>query len=437
AAAKELARLPVHPRLARLLLRSKNLKVPRLGADLASLLSERDIIRRWPGGGAWDRRETDIGLRLDALHQWRRGGEAPEKADLWALRHVDRTSRQLLGLLRDGGSSGKEKETDPDIISRLLLCAFPDRIARLREEGDGRFVLATGRGVRTSPASISGRSRYIVAVNADAGEKAEGTVHLAAPVSEETIREELAVRIEKTRRVEWDETEGRVVAASEERIGAVLLSSKPFSPGDGEAVPLVCGAIRKNPGMIVFSDKAVQFLGRVALMKRAYPEEDWPGLSAARLLSEPEEWLSPWLRGVRNIRDLNRLDPLPALQALLSWEQTRLLNERAPESIVVPSGHRVPIDYGGGDVPVLAVKLQEMFGLADTPTVAGGRVKLLLLLLSPARRPVQITQDLKGFWNSGYQQVKKELKGRYPKHPWPDDPWNALPTRGVKRRSRA
>lgn len=143
----------------------------------------------------------------------------------------------------------------------------------------------------------------------------------------------------------------------------------------------------------------------------------------------------PWLGKVRTAQDLSSLDILPALRAQLSWKQQQSLDEQAPTHISVPSGSRIAVDYGAGEIPVLGVKLQEMFGLADTPTIAGGRVKILLHLLSPARRPVQVTQDLKGFWNNGYPQVKKELKGRYPKHPWPDDPWNAVPTRRLKPRS--
>ena len=174
----------------------------------------------------------------------------------------------------------------------------------------------------------------------------------------------------------------------------------------------------------------------MSLMKRTFPAENWPDLSETRLLSVPEEWLMTWLKGIRTREQLAALDLLAPLRARLSSEQRRLLNENAPASLPVPSGHRVTLDYGAGDIPILAVKLQEMFGLADTPKIAGGRVKVLLHLLSPARKPVQVTQDLKGFWNSGYQQVKKELKGRYPKHPWPDDPWKAVPTRQAKPHKR-
>lgn len=169
-------------------------------------------------------------------------------------------------------------------------------------------------------------------------------------------------------------------------------------------------------------------------MKRRFSEGSWPDLSDESLVAIPEDWLLPWLGNIRTAQGLSSLDILPALRARLSRQQQHRLDELVPISIVVPSGSRISIDYTSGDNPVLAVKLQEMFGLSDTPVIAEGRVKLLLHLLSPARRPVQITQDLKGFWNSGYQMVKKELKGRYPKHPWPDDPWNSIPTRKLKPR---
>jgi ATP-dependent helicase HrpB len=171
-------------------------------------------------------------------------------------------------------------------------------------------------------------------------------------------------------------------------------------------------------------------------MVRAFPEESWPDLSTERLISEPESWLAPFLGGCRTAQDLSRVDILPALRSTLSAQQQRLLDARAPSHLGVPSGHRIALDYTSRDMPVLAVKLQEMFGLSDTPVIAQGRVKVLLHLLSPAGRPVQVTQDLRGFWNNGYQQVKKELKGRYPKHPWPDDPWHASPTRSMKSRKR-
>jgi len=257
---------------------------------------------------------------------------------------------------------------------------------------------------------------------------------MAAPVTDELIRSECANLIETNRRVEWDRKEGRIVAAVEARLGALLLSTRRLTPADEEAAPILCEVIRTTSGILTFSKDARQFQGRVGLMRRTFPEETWPDLSDEQLLSKPEEWLLPWIGGIRSAQDLSGLNILSALKATLSWERQRILDERAPVSIIVPSGHGVTLDYASGDQPILAVKLQEMFGLADTPMIAAGRVKILLHLLSPARRPVQITQDLKGFWNKGYPQVKKDLKGGYPKHPWPDDPWNAVPTRRTKPR---
>jgi ATP-dependent helicase HrpB len=376
----------------------------------------------------------DLGGRLDLLRRWREQKEAPGGTDPWALRAVDRVSQQLLRLMT--GNSKASKEEQGTSIPRLLLRAFPDRLAKRREEGDGRFILSQGRGVRLPPTSRLVKSPFIIAAHVDAGEKAEGMVHLAEPVGEDLLREELRGNIESLRRVEWDKREGRIIATLEEKLGALQLTARPFAPQEGEVAPLLCEAIRSGSARIVFSEEARQFQGRVRLMKKTFPDEDWPDLSEEHLLSAPEEWLLPWLKGIRTGGQLERLDLLPPLRARLSWEEQRLLNEFAPASLLVPSGHRVTLDYASGDIPILAVKLQEMFGLADTPKIAGGRVKVLIHLLSPARKPVQVTQDLKGFWNTGYQQVKKELKGRYPKHPWPDDPWKAVPTRRVKPRSR-
>jgi ATP-dependent helicase HrpB len=430
-----MARLPLHPRLGRLSQRAAELGCPGLGADLAAILSERDILRGSASGFMAHAEGSDLGARLDLLRQWRKRKEAPEGTDPWALRAVDRAAHQLQRLVAGGDSRACGEEEDTT-LPRLLLRAFPDRIAKRRKEGNGRFVLSQGRGVRLPSTSRLTTSPFIIAAHVDAGEKAEGKVHLAEPVGEDLLREELSESIESIRRVEWDKRDGRIIATLEEKLGALQLSARPFAPKEEEAAPLLCEALRSGSARILFSGGARQLQGRVSLMKRIFSAENWPDLSETQLLSVPEEWLMPWLKGIRTREQLATLDLLPPLSARLSREQQRLLNERTPASLPVPSGHRVTLDYASGEVPVLAVKLQEMFGLADTPKIAGGRVKVLLHLLSPARKPVQVTQDLKGFWNSGYQQVKKELKGRYPKHPWPDDPWKAVPTRQAKPRKR-
>jgi ATP-dependent helicase HrpB len=433
-AGRAMARFPLHPRLARLLLRAGELGCSSLGADLAALLSERDVIRRSTAGRMTFEHDPDITQRLDILRAWRIGRELPGGADQWALRAADRTSKQLGRLMPKQDKFAALEMNDPDITSRLLLCAFPDRIARRRDDSEGRFVLIQGRGVRFTSVSTLGSSPFIVAAHMDAGEKGEGVVHIAASLSEAIVREECAGLIEMIRRVEWDKRDKRIIATVEERLGGILLSAKPFNPADQEAASILCEAVRLMPGMLSFNKEARQLQGRVALMKRFFPEEAWPDISDEHLLSGPMEWLMSWTGGIRTAQELSGIDLSSALRAQLTWPQARLLDERAPAHITVPSGHRVPIDYASGEVPVLAVKLQEMFGLADTPAIAEGRVKVLIHLLSPARRPLQITQDLKGFWNGSYQQVKKEMKGRYPKHPWPDDPWNAAPTRKTRQR---
>jgi ATP-dependent helicase HrpB len=429
---REMARLPLHPRLAKALLKADGMGCAALGADIAALLSGRDVARRETD--TTDICDSDISSRLDLLRAWRkRKRDDTGKADPSALASADRIAAQLLRAMARKGARSAEQAAGPELVSRLLLCAYPDRIAMRREGAASRFVMSGGRGVRLAGPDRLGSAPFIIVAELDAGVKGEGLAHIAAPLSEEILREECADRIVTGRRVEWDKREGRLVAILEERLGAITLSARPFAPADEEAAPVLCEAIRASLVQPSFSPEVRQLQGRVGLMRKTYPDETWPDMTDQALLSEPEQWLMPWLKGVRSAVEISKINLLPALTASLTWGQKRLLESRAPARITVPSGSLIPIDYASGYPPSLPVKLQEMFGLADTPSIADGRVKILLKLLSPAQRPLQVTQDLKGFWNSGYQQVKKEMKGRYPKHPWPDDPWNAAPTRRTKR----
>jgi ATP-dependent helicase HrpB len=238
--------------------------------------------------------------------------------------------------------------------------------------------------------------------------------------------------------VSWDSVEGRVVAREEERLDAITLASRPVTPSREEVCAALVRGIVAGPGLAAlnWTPQASQFRARVIFLARQAPEKAWPDFSTEWLTVNLAEWLGPYLAGVRSLEGLARVDLLPPLKAQLSWEQQRLLDEGTPTHLTVPSGSRISLDYAAEMPPVLAVKLQEMFGLGDTPTVAWGRVPVLIHLLSPARRPIQVTRDLRGFWNSTYQEVKKELKGRYPKHPWPDDPWNAPPAKGTMKRGK-
>jgi len=461
-AGRALVRLPLPPRLGCLLLRAAERGCAPLGADLAALLSERDIRRRAPEDRPPAADDADLAARLFLFQDWRQKQRRDEKtapADPAALAAVDRTAAQLRRLVagslpspavlpgkkprgpaarRHGpvNNAGNEKhqEGKEEAIAALLLHAYPDRVARRRDgEGNG-YLLSGGRGVRLPGESDLKGSAYLVVPRLDGRDKASGLIHLAAAVTEEVIRRELADRLTIRRRVAWDRQGGRILAREEECLGAIVMAERPFPVADGEALPLLCEVVGTREVLLDFHPEVRQFQGRVALLRRTFPEESWPDLSEAVLLNDPEIWLAPWLTGIRTAAQLTRLDLLPALRATLSPTQRRLLDERAPIALTVPSGRRLPLDYTAGPAPVLAVKLQEMFGLAATPTVAGGRATVVIHLLSPAGRPVQITEDLQGFWERGYPQVKKELQGRYPKHPWPDDPWSAVPTARTGRR---
>lgn len=430
-AGKEMVVLPLHPRLAKLLVRARDLGVPQLGADLAGLLSERDILRR--STGTREVRDPDILSRIEALTN-ARAGRALGDVDAHAVRKVERTASQLLRSLPATAAPRMPTGAQRELLTPLLLTAFPDGVCKRRDDMTGSFVHMQGRGVRLQRDSHLLNERYLIAVHADAGERTEGFIHLAAPVSEDMLRRELGDRIVTARRREWDDEAGRIVAADEERLGALVLSSRPAAVSDEEIGPVLCDLIRTGRMRLAFSTAARQLQRRVILVRKVFPEEAWPDCADEVLLERPEEWLLPWLSGVRTAQALAGIDLAAALRAKLTWEQQRLLDARAPLAIIVPSGSRITLDYTAGELPVLAVKLQELFGLADTPQIAEGRVPVLLHLLSPARRPVQITRDLRSFWNTVYPEVKKDLKGRYPRHPWPDDPWNAVPTRRTKPR---
>jgi ATP-dependent helicase HrpB len=318
----------------------------------------------------------------------------------------------------------------------LLLDAYPDRLARARDAVGERYLMANGRGARLSRSSCVRGSEYIVAVEVDAGTDGEGLIHVASAVTEAAVREELAGRVVTERSVAWDAREHRVSGVAREVIRAVVLAERPFAPGDDEALPVLCQAVRAGKSALLpFGDEVRQLQGRVLLLARLFPADGWPDLSDERLYGSPETWLAPFLAGVRGSRDLERVDLAAAVRDLMPPRLRQRLDALTPTHLSVPSGRRVALDYSSPEGPVLAVKLQELFGLGSTPAVAGGRAPVLLHLLSPAGRPVQMTRDLRGFWDGAYRQVRAELRGRYPRHPWPEDPWNAPPTRKTKPRT--
>jgi len=429
-----MARLPLHPRLARLLLRSQEIGCPDLGCDLAALLSERDIVRRSAPGRNGGGDGLDICDRLELLREWRLTGRAAEIADAAALRSLERIARQLQRALAVSFKSASGR-IDSCSVSRLLLAAYPDRVAQQRDTEELRYLLANGRGARLANRGSVSASPLLVAVSVNSGDQGEGLIHLAAPLSEDLLRAELGQRIVNSDSIVWDAREGRVVAVREERLAALRLSSQSFVPSPDVQLPVVIEAVRASAMSLLTRDEPfLQLQARVLLLRRIFPADGWPDLSDAALLATLDRWLAPAIVGVRNAQQLATVSCATALLDTFDYRQRQTLDELAPTHLVVPSGSRIKLDYCQGDLPVLAVKLQELFGLAETPTVAGGRLAVLLHLLSPAGRPLQVTRDLKGFWDGSYHQVKKEMKGRYPKHPWPDDPWSAVPTKRAKPR---
>ena len=424
--------MPLHPRLGRLLLRSRELGCTGIGCQTAALLSERDLFRATAGSSIPPVSSSDITDRLEALNSRKSTGRNDVRVDVSALKNIERVVDQLRRLMTVG--VGDDACTGHDErIARLLLAGYPDRLARRRTSGGG-YLLASGRGARMSERSAVRAAEYVVAPALDAGSQAEAVIHLAAEIPESVIREERSAHIRRETVVNWDEREQRVVAQRLERLGSIQLFAGAVVPTAEQAVPAVLGAVRASGlALLTMDDTVRQLQGRIMLVHGAFPERDWPDVSDGTLIETLEKWLAPHLDRVTSAKKLAQLDIAAILRANLDYRQQRELDDLAPTHLTVPSGSRIRIDYAA-EVPVLAVKLQELFGLAAGPMVCSGRVSLQLHLLSPAGRPLQVTQDLRGFWDGSYQQVKKEMKGRYPKHPWPDDPWSALPTRRAKPR---
>jgi ATP-dependent helicase HrpB len=430
---REVVRMPLHPRLGRLLLRSRELGCPALGCQVAALLSERDLFRTGAGSSMPQISRSDIADRLEALKSWRSSGRNDRRMDPSAVKNVERVVSQLRRLMPVSATEDDFSSND-DRISRLLLAAYPDRLARRRASGGGGYLLASGRGARISERCAVRAADYIVAPALDAGNQAEAIIHLAAEISEHVIREERSSHIRCETQVSWDDREERVIARRLELLGSIQLAAETVVPTAAQGVPAVIGAVRASGLSLLPMNEAVrQLQGRLMLVRSAFPERDWPDVSDPVLCATLEEWLAPHLERVNSAKKAAQLDIANILRQSLDYRQQRELDELAPAHLSVPSGSRIRIDYSG-EIPVLAVKLQELFGLAVGPMVCGGRIPVLLHLLSPAGRPIQVTRDLRGFWDGSYQQVKKELKGRYPKHPWPDDPWSAVPTRRLKPR---
>lgn len=420
---QEIVKLPLHPRLAGMLLRSQDINAEALAVDIAALLSERDILRR-------DREfpNSDIRTRLEILEEGRRGNA--KKGSFGSSQQVLRVSKDLTRRI-----SIKDTGREIGLAGRLLAFAYPDRIGELREGSDVQYRLTGGRGARLAENDRLKGEPYLVIAELD-GKGRDAQVDLAVPITSAEIEDSFADQIVSMRRVYWDEKKERVIAVEERKLGALVLESRRIkNPAPAEISTALLDAIGgRELKILPWSSESQSFIDRVNFARHQDPNGGWPDFSAGELEKTLDIWLLPYLAGLTSLADIKQLNLLEIFKNYLGWEQLLHLDNFAPATIRVPSGSDIRLDYSNPDTPVLAVRLQEVFGLSDVPKLAEGRVAVSVHLLSPARRPVQITQDLASFWQRTYVEVKKDLKGRYPKHYWPDDPMQAEATHRAKSR---
>ncbi|HVJ56107.1 MAG TPA: ATP-dependent helicase HrpB [Aliidongia sp.] len=406
---KRMATLGLAPRLAHMVLRAASQGDGPLACALAALLSERDASLR----------ETDLRSRLELL-------EAPGHHD--AVRRVREIARRIA---RQAGITWGP--VAPSSAGAVLALAYPDRIAQRRAQA-GRFLMSGGQGAYLPESDPMAAAPMLVVADLD-GQMPESRIWLAAPLTPAELELALADRLTEAEEIWYEPSTRSVQARRRRRLGALVLGEGPLerpSP-DRVAAALLDGIAREGLTVLPWTPSVESLRRRVAFLARLDGTDAWPTLDDEHLTASLADWLGPALAGKRSLADLAGLDLAGLFLARLDHHQRRDLDSRAPTHLTVPSGSRIAIDYAG-DAPVLAVKLQEMFGLATHPSIAGGKVRLVLHLLSPAQRPIQVTSDLAGFWAGSYKAVRADLRGRYPRHPWPEDPLSAPPTARAKSR---
>jgi ATP-dependent helicase HrpB len=439
---RRLRRLPLPPRLARMVVDAADLGEAELAAEVAVVLTERGL-----GGN-----DVDLAHRVDALHRERsqRGRDALVVAKRWTRIAEDTHSPR-----REGGEREVSRGRGGGTLSigSLLALAYPERIAKNRGSG-GAFLLANGRGASVDPTSALARAPFI-AVAEVTGTAGQGRIVLAAALDANEIEARFPDRIESREEIVFDPASGSLRGRRLRRLGAIVLAEQPMTvaPSEETAHVLADAVARLGVDRLPWTKSLQQWRDRVGFLRRvdfvAARErqqvagstsanddgDEWPDLSDAALAASAADWLVPALAGKTALSSLQSDALADALHALLPWRLSRRLDAEAPTHFSAPSGSVVPIDYAAEEGPKLAIRVQELFGLDRHPTIAAGRIALVVELLSPAQRPVQITRDLPGFWRGSYGAVKAEMKGRYPRHPWPDDPLTAAPTRRAKPRS--
>jgi len=418
---RAMAELAAHPRLAHMMIEAKRVGQGALAAELAALVEERDILRGC--------READLRVRLEILARDVDSrlptGASIDKAAVARVREAARVWRKRLGL-----GAAIESQASAGLV---LAFAYPDRIGKRRGGTAPGYLLSNGRGAAfAAPESIAAED-WIVAADLD-GAAREARIFAALPTTKAEIEAAFAARIVVERVVEWQPRLEAVAAVERRLLGAIVLDERPARDLAPEElrVAMLAGVRAMGLARLPWTDACHALRRRVAFLRRL-DEATWPDLSDEALLATLDDWLGPYLGKASRASHLADIDLHEALLSQLDWQLRKRLDAHAPTHWQVPTGNRLALDYSG-DEPVLAVRLQEMFGCRETPRLADGKVPVLLHLLSPARRPVQVTKDLAGFWAGSYKEVKRDLKGQYPKHVWPDDPLSALPTARAKPR---
>ncbi|MBS0380730.1 MAG: ATP-dependent helicase HrpB [Proteobacteria bacterium] len=413
--------LPLHPRLAHLVLRGRELGLAALAGEVAALLSERDLAR-----GSQDR-DADLRTRLELL---RGQGRATDRGTL------ERARRAARELGRPGPGDGAAPALSEDeALGLLLALAYPDRVGLKRAGEGGRYQLSQGRGAVFPGAQSLARAELIVAVDLDDADR-EARIRLAVPLSRAVLEEYFAADLRRESEVAWDPKARAVIARRTLRFGALVLEDKPLPqvPPDEALAAMLEGVRQIGIGALPWDADARDLQARIRFAGAAAPAAAWPDVSDEALAARLEDWLKPWLTGVTRAEQLTRVPLAEALRAQLSYDQQRELEALAPSHLGLPTGTRARVDYRDDSAPAVSVRLQEVYGLAETPRLGRLRVPVTFRLLSPAQRPLQVTKDLASFWRGAYAEVRKDMRGRYPRHDWPEDPLNAAPSRGAKRR---
>lgn len=403
-----MAQLPMHPRLAHMLVHACAWQRVAAAAQVAALLSERDPLQQAPS--------ADVGLRLVSQRRDRRAQLAQQFARACQRLTIDAKAISL---------------SSDDETGLFLALAYPDRIAQQRSANGLHYRLANGRTAVLRDTDNLRKHSWLAVASVGGLQQGQDTIYLAAPLNAELLSSELAQYTREETCVGWDDARNRWLAERRHYLGSLVLKSValPMPQGDEKKQALL-GLVRSR-GLSLLDWAPAEALRQRLQLVRQY-QSGWPDVSDAALLASLDTWLGPYLHDIHSLQDFKQLPTRTLIENLLSWEQQTALAQLLPTHLAVPSGQSIALDYSANP-PVLAVKLQEMFGCTDTPRLLNGQLPVMIHLLSPARRPLQITQDLAGFWGGAYQDVKKEMKGRYPRHPWPDDPLAALPTAKTKR----